>query len=140
MCLTVTCHLHFWQNDRDLLGATAVTRGSNGYQNKSQHRKLTLEKRILPPLLCPARLEPATFRSRVRRSATELTPLPAECKVDLSTGSCHFAPHGSFAWFAHFCHGFTYFAIAVSCCQCTSSCMADSLNIKCEVKGRLAQW
>ena len=25
-CLTVTCHLHFWQNDRDLLRATAVTR------------------------------------------------------------------------------------------------------------------
>ena len=30
-CLTVTCHLHFWQNDRDLLRATAVTRGWNGY-------------------------------------------------------------------------------------------------------------
>ena len=26
-CLAVTCHLHFWQNDRDLLHATAVTRG-----------------------------------------------------------------------------------------------------------------
>ena len=26
-CLVVTCHLHFWQNDRDLLRATAVTRG-----------------------------------------------------------------------------------------------------------------
>ena len=25
-CLAVTCHLHFWQNDRDLLRATAVTR------------------------------------------------------------------------------------------------------------------
>ena len=34
----VTCHLHFWQNDRDLLRATAVTRGWNGYRNKSQHR------------------------------------------------------------------------------------------------------
>ena len=31
-CLTVTCHLHFWQNDRDLLLATAVTRGWNGYR------------------------------------------------------------------------------------------------------------
>ena len=36
-CLAVTCHLHFWQNDRDLLRATAVTRGWNGYRNKSQH-------------------------------------------------------------------------------------------------------
>ena len=26
-CLAVTCHLHLWQNDRDLLRATAVTRG-----------------------------------------------------------------------------------------------------------------
>ena len=39
-CLAVACHLHFWQNDRDLLRATAVTRGWNGYRNKSQHRKL----------------------------------------------------------------------------------------------------
>ena len=30
-CFAVTCHLHFWQNDRDLLRATAVTRGWNGY-------------------------------------------------------------------------------------------------------------
>ena len=35
-CLAVTCHLHFRQNDRDLLRATAVTlTGWNGYQNKS---------------------------------------------------------------------------------------------------------
>ena len=37
--LAVTCHLHFWQNDLDLLRATAVTRGWNGYRNKSQHRR-----------------------------------------------------------------------------------------------------
>ena len=64
-CLSVTCHLHVWQNDRNLLRATEVTRGWNGYRNKRRHRKLTLEKKILPPLL-PG-LEPANFRSRVRR-------------------------------------------------------------------------
>ena len=32
-CLAATCHLHFWQNDRDFLRATAVTRGWNGYRN-----------------------------------------------------------------------------------------------------------
>ena len=32
-CLAVTCHLHFWQNDRGLLCATAVTQGWNRYQN-----------------------------------------------------------------------------------------------------------
>ena len=47
MCLAVTCHLHFRQNDRDLLHATVVTRGWNRYRNKSQHRKLTLEKKII---------------------------------------------------------------------------------------------
>ena len=50
-CLAVTCHLHFWQNDRGLLRATAITRGWNRYRNKSQHRKSTLEKKILSPLL-----------------------------------------------------------------------------------------
>ena len=34
-CLAVTCHLHFWQKNWDLLRATAVTRGWNGYRNKS---------------------------------------------------------------------------------------------------------
>ena len=66
VCLAVTCHLHFWQNDQGLLRATAVTRGWNGYRNKSQHRKSTLEKKILPSL--QQGFEPATFRSRVRRS------------------------------------------------------------------------
>ena len=63
--LAVTCHLYFWQNDRGLLCATTVTLGWNGYRNKSQYRKLTPEKIILPPLL--QGFEPATFRSRIRR-------------------------------------------------------------------------
>ena len=46
VCLVVTCHLHCWQNDQDLL-----TWVWHRYQNKSQHRKLTLEKKILPPLM-----------------------------------------------------------------------------------------
>ena len=67
-CLGVPCHLHFWQNDRDLLGDTAVTRGWTGYRNKSQHIKMTPEKKIHPPLR-PG-LESATFRPRVRQTAT----------------------------------------------------------------------
>ena len=62
-CLAVTCHLHFWQNDRDLLRATAVTRGWNGYQNKSQHRKLQ-------------GLEPVTFQSWVWYSNHWAIPAP----------------------------------------------------------------
>ena len=64
--LAVTCHLHFWQNDPDLVRATAVTRGWNGYQNKSQHRKSTLEKKIFLPFL--QGFELVTFQSWVRRS------------------------------------------------------------------------
>ena len=73
-CLAVTCHLHFWQNDRDLLCATVVTLGWNRYRNKSQHRKSTLEKKILQPL--QQGFEPATFQSRVRRSNHWAIPAP----------------------------------------------------------------
>ena len=31
-CLGLFCHLHFWQNDRGLLRATAVTRGWSGHR------------------------------------------------------------------------------------------------------------
>ena len=75
-CLAVTCHLHFWQNDRDFLRATAVTRGWNGYRNKSQHRKSTLEKKILPPF--QQGFEPATFQSRVRCSNHWAIPAPQQ--------------------------------------------------------------
>ena len=74
--LAVTCHLRFWQNDNDqnLFHAAVVTQGWNGYRNKSQHRKLTQQKKIRPPLL-PG-LEPKTFRSGIWRSTNELSLLP----------------------------------------------------------------
>ena len=80
-CLAVTCHLHFWQNDRDFLRATVVTRGWNGYRNKSQHRKSTPEKKILPPF--QQGFEPATFQSRVRCSNHWATPAPQYIKNHL---------------------------------------------------------
>ena len=61
-------------NDQDLLRATVVTQGWNGYRNKSQHRKSTLEKKILLPLL--QRFEPTTFWSRVRCSNHWAIPAP----------------------------------------------------------------
>ena len=66
VCSAVTCHLHFWQNDREYFHSTAVTQGWNGYRNKSQHRMLTLNKQILPPLCQDSN------QRRVMRSATEL--------------------------------------------------------------------
>ena len=72
VCLTVTCHLHFWQNDQDFL--FTCYRSNNRYQNKSQHRKVTLEKEILPPLLLG--LKPATFWSQVLCSKHWAIPTP----------------------------------------------------------------
>ena len=74
VCLAVTCDLHFWQNDQDLLHATAVKWGWNGYRNKSQHRKSTLEKKIF--LLLLLGFEPVTFQSRVWRSNHWAIPAP----------------------------------------------------------------
>ena len=64
-CLAVTCHLHFWQNDRDLLRTTAVTRGWHEYRNKSQHR-VDLEKKTLP----------RPFNHESDALTTELSPSP----------------------------------------------------------------
>ena len=79
-CLAVTRHLHFWQNDRDFLSATAVIRGWNGYRNKSQHRQSTLEKKIIQGF------EPATFQSRVWYSNSRA--IPASSWVDLQHLRC----------------------------------------------------
>ena len=57
----VTCHLHFWQNDRGLLPATVVTQGVEWTPSKSQYRTVFLEKKILP-LLLPG-FKCTTFRS-----------------------------------------------------------------------------
>ena len=36
VCLAVTCHQHFWQNDRDSLRATAVKLGWSGHRSKNR--------------------------------------------------------------------------------------------------------
>ena len=90
--LAVTCHLHFWQNDRDLLRATTVTLWWNGYRNKSQHRKLTLEKKIFPPLL--RRLEPATLRSWIRRPNHWANPAPLTLDRESPHSQCQQAMLG----------------------------------------------
>ena len=77
-CLAVTCHLHFWQNDRDFLRATVVTRGWNGYRNKSQHRKSTLEKKRKFSRRSSRDSNPRPFNHESGALTTELsTPLAA---------------------------------------------------------------
>ena len=51
-----------------------ITRRWNGYRSKSQHKRLTQEKKILPPL--QQGFEPTTFQSRVRRSNHWAAPAP----------------------------------------------------------------
>ena len=52
----------------------ATARGWNGYQNKSQHTKLALEKKILLPLL--SWLKPVTIQSQVWCSNHWAIPTP----------------------------------------------------------------
>ena len=58
------------------LCATAVTWGWNGYRNKSQHRQLTLEKKILLPLM--QGFKPMTFQSWIQSSNHWAIPAPQE--------------------------------------------------------------
>ena len=69
--LAVTCHMLFWRNDWGLLRAAAVTRGWNGYRNKSQHRKLTLQKKIFLQ-----DSNPRPFWSRAQHSNHWAIPAP----------------------------------------------------------------
>ena len=74
-CHVMQSHIHKvrflaeWPGSR----ATAVTWGWNGYWSKCQHRKLTLEKKILP---LQQGSEPATFRSQVQCSNHWAIPVP----------------------------------------------------------------
>ena len=73
----------------------AVTQGWNGYRNKSQHRKLTPEKKILPLLLQGSTLD--LFVHESGALSTELSPLPAVVKLqhkinDTSTRAGAFRP------------------------------------------------
>ena len=87
-CLGVTCQLHFlveWP------GSFTCQSGSTGVEwpsNKSQHTKLTLEKKILPPLL-PG-FELATYRSRVRRSYQQAIPAPRISRYKRAIQFCYY--------------------------------------------------
>ena len=73
-CLAVTCHLHFWRNDRGLLCATAITRGWNGYRNMSQHRKLPWRRKFSRRSSRDS--NPRPFDHESGALTTELNPAP----------------------------------------------------------------
>ena len=61
VCLGVTCRLHFWQNDRGLLHATAVTRGVEWTPTKLALEVNSGAKKCFLPL--QQGFELATFQS-----------------------------------------------------------------------------
>ena len=61
-CLGVTCHLHFWQSDRGLFRATAVTWGWNSHRIRRVSTQSQLWRRKFP------------FRSQVRHSYQQAVP------------------------------------------------------------------
>ena len=85
VCLGVTCHLHFWQNDRGLLHATAVTRGWNrqwiGVSTKSW-----LWRRKFSPHSCrnlnwqPFDHEPSALTNKLSWLLRDLTYFPANSR------------------------------------------------------------
>ena len=77
-CLAVNCHLRFWQNYRNLVRATAVTRGWNGYRNESA-QKVDPGEEISPAFLQGLE-NPGPLNQESDALTTELSPLPKVIK------------------------------------------------------------
>ena len=76
--LAVTCHLHIWQNDRDLLRATAVTRGWNRYRNRVSTESRPWRRKFSR---CSYRdLNPGPFSHESGALTTELSQSPFNSK------------------------------------------------------------
>ena len=102
VCLSVTCHLHFWQNDRDLLRAIAVTRGWNGYRNRSQiwsvgwlhfvdkkYNNVELSpERYVSPLVFNAQSTSTVISGRSRRGETSALTATNKQYKKLKTETC----------------------------------------------------
>ena len=85
VCLTVTCHLHFWQNNRDLLRASAVTGVATDTKIEVCTESLLRRRKV--PRRWPGN-ESVIFRQRVRHSTTELSPLLQTWFVPCSRCGC----------------------------------------------------
>ena len=97
VCLAVTCHLHFWQNDGGLLRATAVTQGWNRYQIRVGTKSWPWRRKFSH---CSCRdLNPRPFNHKSSALTTELSPLlwcPASALWRLT-----FSAHSELCWCFH---------------------------------------
>ena len=87
-CLAVPCHLHFWQNDQDLLHATAVHRGGTDTETRAQ---------IVDPALLQG-FEHMTFQPRVRCSTTEISLLHIQSCLKIIKGARNINTHWLKQW------------------------------------------
>ena len=80
VCLGVTCHLYFWQNDRGLLHATAVTWGWNEHRIRVSTQSW-LWRRTFSCCCCQdSNMQPFTHKSGARTN--KLTRLPSACVLN----------------------------------------------------------
>ena len=82
VCLAVTCRQTFWQNDRVILCATAVTIRWVKYRNKSQHQKIDLGEENSPAAPVGTRTRDLSIRSPGLYHLTIPTPMRHETARD----------------------------------------------------------
>ena len=90
-CLAVTCHLHFWQNDRDLLRATVVTRGGTDTEIRVSTESWPWRRRFSRRSCRDS--NPRPFSHESGALTTELSP-PKESYV-IATSDLWFCIHTS---------------------------------------------
>ena len=104
--------------------------------NRSRHTKLTLEKKILPPLL-PG-LELATFRSRVQRSYQQAVPASILNTAEIKS-TCD-ALNAQGGVIMHTCNvqrlltALNACSDMITCIECYSGCMRTVLQNTCGSK------
>ena len=94
-CLAVTCHLHLWQNDWDILRATAVTRGWNGYRSLTERTNTNhVLSKLALPTPSPGRRTGWPARSNDERCDWSGTPPPPAVRWPSSSRWCQ-GPHSA---------------------------------------------
>ena len=84
-CLAVTCHLHFWQNDRDFLRATVVTRGGTDTEIRVSTESRPWRRKFSRRSSRDS--NPRPFNHESGALTTELSPPPVQnvrCKLAYS--------------------------------------------------------
>ena len=85
--LGVACHLHFWQNDQDLLRATAVTRGGTDTEIRVSTESRPWRRKFSRRSCRDSK--PRLFDHESGALSTELSPLPKVSEADVGLARTH---------------------------------------------------